>query len=412
MVVSVGGLHFMNLFQVLDSYIDEQIKQNLIPGAVLLIGKDRSILHEKAYGLAQKWVMKENGETDYLKQCATLQFAPLNMTTAHLFDLASITKVLATTFAIMLLLDQNQIQLDDTVSAYLPDFNQPDKRMITLRHLLSHTSGLTPWKPLYLYDEDPIRLMAEQPLHHSIGERQYSDLDFMILKTIIEKVSEQSLDEFLYAHLYAKLDLIHTRFNPHAHHYPIVSTSHGNPFEYKMVTEDDFAYPGEEKKLATAFNRWRRYTLTGEVNDGNAYHVFSGVGGQAGLFSTAKEIYLLLKLLLDQGRYKRDQLLSSHIIQEFITLTDTGHGLGWAMSDHHQIGDLPLGKLANAAFLNGAIGHTGFTGSFVLAIPKQQFIFILLTNVQNSGVNKEGRYPNLKLFRETTLTKAIEICST
>ncbi len=278
----------MYSFEKIDAYISNKIKENFIPGVVLVISKENHILFEKAYGDAQQFQFEldDHTENNYLKvmQNGKRQLAiPIPLTTKHLFDLASLTKVLATNFAIMLLLDKQKLQLDSLVKDYFPEFNTREKSTISIRHLLSHTAGFLPWKPFYYHvsnNQDAIKFIGDLPLAYPVGsQRKYSDLDFMILGQLIEQVANQRLDEFLHDHLYQKLNLPDTLFNPLGKKYQIVSTSHGNPFEYKMIADPHFGYPCEEK--IEDFNQWRHYTLTGEVNDGNAYHVFSGISGHA-----------------------------------------------------------------------------------------------------------------------------------
>jgi serine-type D-Ala-D-Ala carboxypeptidase len=403
----------MDSFEEIDSYISAQVEHKTLPGAVLLIAKDGHVLHEKAYGYAKQFqiFMKGKDEKEYhylekMNKCKQEVTPPTPLSTDHLFDLASLTKVLATTFGIMLLIDQGKLQLDDKVKKYVSAFAHSGKSPITLRHLLTHTAGLAPWKPLYYHvdnREDAIPFIGQLPLHGEVShDRHYSDLGFMVLAYLIEHISDRRLDEFLQDYLYAKLDLTNTLFNPHLKPHrnnKIASTSHGNPFEYKMIADNHFGYPCEEK--IESFTQWRDYTLTGEVNDGNAYHVFSGVSGHAGLFSTATDIHVLLQLLINQGRYKQHQFIQSNTIQSFISRNHDQHSLGWVMSDYDTTGDLPLGE--------ETISHTGFTGTFVFAIPAKKISLVLLTNVQNLGVNPDGRYNNLKIFRETIVKLALKL---
>ena len=187
-------------------------------------------------------------------------------------------------------------------------------------------------------------------------------------------------------------------FNPQQKKSNIASTSHGNPFEYKIIADVHFGYPCAEK--IESFKNWRDYTLTGEVNDGNAYHVFSGISGHAGLFANAADVHVLLQLLINQGRHQQDQLISPTLVQSFMTKQGP-QGLGWAMSASDAMGDLPLGEMSSQLLAEGVMGHTGFTGTFILILPAKKISLVLLTNVQNLGVNAEGRYNNLKEFRET-----------
>ena len=157
-------------------------RADLIPGAVVQIQKDGKIVHFKAYGLSEKY--------DFHHQ---LLQAPTGMDTATLFDLASLTKVVGTTTSLMLLADRRLIRIDDPVSRYLPGFDTGEKKQITIRHLLTHTAGLYEWYPLFYRSaqrDSTIRLIESLPLRFPVGrQRRYSDLGFMLLGAIIEKVS-------------------------------------------------------------------------------------------------------------------------------------------------------------------------------------------------------------------------------
>lgn len=401
----------MNLTNRIDFYMAEQIANNTICGAVVLIAKDGVVYHEQAYGFAQKYKLDtrlaaENSTyLEIMSQCKSLLTPPALLATDYLFDLASLTKVLATTMGVMLLVDQEKIRLDDQVRKYLPEFDKPDKALITIRHLLSHSSGLAPWKSLYYYvsnADEAVKFISEQPLAYEVDVRRaYSDLGLIILRHIIECVSGQVFEEFLQKNLYDKLNLHDTLFNPLGKKEKIAATSHGNPFEYKMIAEHEFGYEGNEN--VSDFSGWRQHTLHGEVNDGNAHHVFSGVSGHAGLFATAADVNILLQLLLDDGRYQELQIIRRDTVKEFLTKNKYGHGLGWAMSGGNAVADLPLGDLSGDEFFAGAFGHTGFTGTFVLGIPENRVSIVVLTNRQNLGVNAEGKYNDLNAVYQSVV---------
>lgn len=397
----------MFTFAHIDAYILNQIKEKNIPGVVLCISKDNQILYQQAYGMAQRYQLQINEKiktNDYLEKIKIGKKLLLNappMTCDHLFDLASLTKVLATTFAVMLLKDWGHINLDEPISTYLAAFRRFDKAPITIRHLLSHSAGFQSWLPLYYHaqnSEEALRTISELPLAYQIGKKRcYSDLGFIILGCLVEYLSQQRLNVFLEENLYQPLGLKDTLFAPSSKLVRVAATSHGNPFEYKMIAENNFEFACKEK--IEDFTLWREYTLVGEVNDANCYHVFSGISGHAGLFSTGKDISCLLWLLFNEGRYADQPLLKPETIHQFISKDKYQHGLGWAMTDDGQAGSLPLGDLKNSSLLRGAMGHTGFTGTFVFAIPQRKFSMVLLTNIQNLGINADGRYPNLTDFR-------------
>lgn len=372
-----------HLIPAADSILLGAVSSEVIPGAVLLVTKSQSVLHRKAYGYARLY--DKNG---------TRLGEPEPMTVDHVFDLASLTKVFATTYAIMMLVDRGEIELDAPVSRYLSEFSGPSKDSVSVRHLLTHTAGLYPWKPIYYHATtapEAFDYICRLPLSYPVGgERRYSDLGFMLLGYLVEARTGQDVDAYLREELYGPLGLQRTTFVPreHGHSGPFAATSHGNPFEKRMVFDDEFGYQVDED--LEAFDKWRDYTLIGEVNDGNAYHAHRGVAGHAGLFSTADELTMLLELLIANGTYESLQVVSAATVREFLTRTASGDGLGWAMSPAIlHIDDPPP----------GAFGHTGFTGTYAVAFPAQRTILVLLTNRQNLGVGPDGRYNALDDLR-------------
>ncbi|MGK7368891.1 MAG: serine hydrolase domain-containing protein, partial [Candidatus Halalkalibacterium sp. M3_1C_030] len=304
------------------------------------------------------------------------------------------TKVFATTYGIMLLADQGDISIDEPIYKYLPEFNEGEKRKITVRQLLSHSSGLVQWHPLYYEASDKherLEVISEMQLRWPVGEeRHYSDLGFMLLGDIIEKVSGKSLDQLLAEELYQPLNLQHTTFNPLKKGLEnIVATSHGNPFEKRMVYDDNFGYNVDVDP--DSWNGWREYTLKGEVNDGNAWYANEGVAGPAGLFSTAGDLQVLVDLLMNKGSFAGRQLISESVIDTFLTGDQFGNALGWAMDKSF---------IAADGTPEGTYGHTGFTGTNVVVIPEYELTVIFLTNRQNVGLQDDGSYFNLRPIRQ------------
>jgi CubicO group peptidase (beta-lactamase class C family) len=189
-----------------DSTLAEAVAAEVLPGAVLLVARDGVVLHEKAFGYAR------------LYEGGTRLKSPEPMTVGHIFDLASVTKVMAITWAMMLLVDRGLVELDDPVYTYLPDFRGPDKDRITLRDLLTHRSGLHRWKPVYYHAGSPAEAYAyirDLPLEFEVAEaRRYSDLGFMVAGYIVEAVTGRPLDLFLGQELYGPLGLTRTGFLP------------------------------------------------------------------------------------------------------------------------------------------------------------------------------------------------------
>lgn len=370
----------------IDSLIQREIAADHIPGAVIQIKKSDSVLHRAAYGYAQKY--------NYgLKRLED----PVQMTTGHLFDLASLTKVMATTLGIMIMADNDALDLDDPVHKYLPEFKKGEKSEITIRHLLMHTSGLPQWVPTYYHAsnaQERYQYIASIPLKWPVGaERHYSDLGFMLLGDIIEKISGQRLDEYLEKELYTPLNLEHTTFNPLNNKglkvEAIAATSHGNPFEKQMVYDDSFGYQVDVDP--EFWNNWREYTLRGEVNDGNSWYANNGVAGHAGLFSTIDDLQVLVDLLLERGKVNGRTFIYSSVIDTFLTKDQYDNALGWAM-DKKTISALGSPE--------GTLGHTGFTGTNIVVIPQDSLSIILLTNRQNVGRQENGYYFDLGPLRQ------------
>ena len=325
--------------------------------------------------------------------------SPVEMTPDHIFDLASLTKVFATTMGFMLLVDEGKVLLNAPVKTYLPAFSSAQKDSITVRHLLTHSAGLYPWKPTYYHAADKQQTFAfinQLDLAYPVGEaRHYSDPGFMLLGYVIEAVSGQPLDAYLQDALYNKLNLKNTGFNLTRSPEVFAATSHGNPFEMRMVADDNFGYVCEEDP--DDFTGWRERVLIGEVNDGNAYYAHQGVAGHAGLFSTASDLHVLLNLLLNKGQHNGEQVISSATVTQFLTMDALGNGLGWAMSPGIIYSDVP-----------GAFGHTGFTGTYALGVPEKKLGIILLTNRQHAGVLEDGRYPSLTALRRNVVTALLD----
>ncbi|MEX2401167.1 MAG: serine hydrolase [Rhodothermales bacterium] len=380
----------------LDALMHGEIEAGHIPGAVLQIVQGDGVLHQAAYGYAQRY--------GYGMQPLD---PPDTMTTDHLFDLASLTKVLGTTFGVMLLVDRGLIDLDAPVRTYLPEFAGGKKSAVTVRHLLTHTAGLAQWLPLYYHAStktETYETIARLPLSFDVGkERRYSDLGFMLLGCLVERVTDRPLDRFLHDELFGPLGLERTTFTPLAHGVEaaaIAATSHGNPFERRMVYDDDFGYQVDVDPAS--WDAWREYTLRGEVNDGNAYHANEGVAGHAGLFSTVDDVRTLLDLLLHKGRHGDEQILSRDVVHTFFRRDHTGNGLGWMMDP---------AIIPAVGTPDGTFGHTGFTGTYVAVIPELDVTIILLTNRQNVGTQGDGTYHNLNPTRQRVVDVVLELAT-
>ncbi|MDR8393077.1 serine hydrolase [Aliifodinibius sp. S!AR15-10] len=369
-----------------------QVDLNNIPGAVVRVQQGDSVLHFNAYGYAKK--------LDYDMERMEV---PQTMTTGELFDIASLTKVCATTFGVMLLVDEGVVGLEDPIHRWLPEFDTGEKSRITIRHLLTHSAGLYQWVPTYYHAStasEQYQYIAGLPLKYLVGEgRHYSDLGFMLLGEIIHRVSGKPLDEYLHKHLYKPLGLKQTTFNPLRNGFikdQIAATSHGNPFEKQMIYDDNFGYTVNEEP--DSWDDWRRYTLQGEVNDGNAWYGAKGVAGHAGLFSSASDLQMLINLLLDKGQFEGEQLISEAVIDTFLTKDRFGNGLGWVMDP---------AVFSAEGVPEGSFGHTGFTGTSIVVVPEYDLSIILLTNRQNVGRRENGYYFDLGPLRQAVVDEVL-----
>lgn len=266
-----------------------------------------------------------------------------------LYDLASLTKVVGTTTAVMVLFDQGRIDLDAPVSRYLPDFSGGLKDLVTIRHLLTHRAGLPAGRELWRIAGTPAQARAavlSSPIQCSPGRcYEYSDLGADILGFVAESVSGQPLDAFLEQYVFSKLGMNDT-------HYRL------SPTDAARTAPTEIAPP-------------RGYPLRGEVHDENAW-ALGGVAGHAGLFSTASDLSVFAQMLLDGGTYNGVRIIEDSTVALF-TRRAAGHrALGWDTCE----GGAGCGQhLSERAF-----GHTGFTGTSLWIDPDRQVFVILLTN--------------------------------
>lgn len=370
-------------------------------GAVVLAVKDGEVIFEKAYGYAHFY------DADYDSEGATPVRPlyvptenPREMTVDTLFDLASITKVMATTQSIMILVDRGLISVDDYVKDYLPGFEKNGKGDIKISQLLTHSSGLPQWEPTYLYCDSTeeqleyIKNLSLNPNFKTDGsEPKYSDFSFMTLGFIVEAVTGQDMDVFVKENVYKPLGMTSTGYNPLDNGFSkdqIAATSLGNPYEYRMVDEEN--YPGfgydctKDKTAFDLFQGWRHYTLIGETNDGNAAMGGQGVAGHAGLYSTAKDLAILLQTMLNGGEYNGVRLYSEDTVKLFTTkhTTYAEHHNGALSEEFGYAFKLDQSWMGVSATEN-VFGHDGFTGGTVFADPDNDYIFICLSNKMQGG---------------------------
>jgi CubicO group peptidase (beta-lactamase class C family) len=391
-----------------DSLVAAAVRHGTVTGAVLLVARGGKILLERAYGFAELMELQADtasatAVSGPYPTAVQVRRHPRRMTPSTVFDLASVTKVMATTMATMLLVERGQLQLDAPVYRYLPEFRGTHKDSVTVRHLLTHSAGLAQWQPIYYSattSAEALSAISAQPLEWGVGKaRHYSDLGFLLLGHLIERVSSMPLDQLVSAELYRPLGLAQTGFRPagcsDCPAGPFAATSHGNPFEYRMVHDTSFGY--RYAGNPDSWKGWRPYTLAGEVNDGNAFHAYGGVAGHAGLFSTAGELAVLLELLLNGGEVAGRRLLHPQTVTTFLERTPYGQALGWQTPDWTP---------------DGSFSHTGFTGTFVMGIPSRGLALVLLTNRQHLGVDEDTRYPDLGPLQRSVVEAVLAVNAT
>lgn len=307
------------------------------------------------------------------------QFEPLNQHT--LFDLASNSKIYATTLACLNLISNGQLALDDKVIKFFPDYLH---RQVTVRQLLSHSAGYAPevlfFDPVvagefYTLERERVRelLIKGVPLAHPPGTQViYSDTGFMLLGFIVEEISGLSLDRFLQQTIYQPLGLTHTGFNPLKNgfdHQFIAATSLGNGCNGTMN------YP-----------QMRTGLIRGEVQDEKAFYCCNGIAGHAGLFSTLDEMLKLTQLILNRGRLDDIQLFSAEVLAEFLkpSLANSAFCCGWRNAASPDLQHL-FGKYMNSS----CRGHSGFTGTLsVFDFDNQLGIIILTNKIHSQCINR------------------------
>ncbi len=344
----------------LDEACRRGVAEGAFPGAVVLVGQGERVLCHRAYG--HRSLVPER----------------LPMTPDTVFDLSSLTKPLATAAAVMLLVRDGRIRLDDPVGAAAPEFGRGPKAAVTFRHLLNHSSGLPAWKPYYaeagsargvegesprrrcyrrVHDEDLVAQPGRQAL--------YSDLGFILLGEAVERLAGARLDRFCDRAIFAPMKLSATFFVDLERPSGGSGTSPGHP-----VTN-----PGHPI-AATEECGWRGKVLCGEVHDDNAY-AMGGVAGHAGLFSSAPDVHRFLAFLGRCRRGAEPGFLPPAVVREFLEADRTPpgqtHVLGWDTPS-------PGGSAAGRCFSSRTVGHLGFTGVSVWWDLERDVHVVFLTN--------------------------------
>jgi uncharacterized protein YbbC (DUF1343 family)/CubicO group peptidase (beta-lactamase class C family) len=336
----------------MDPVIAEAIAKHQLPGAVVLVARKGQTVWHKAYG----------------ERAVDPQREP--MTPDTVFDLASLTKVVATATSIMILVERGKVRLSDPLSQFIPEIKGEGRERITIELLLTHRSGYAPdfdlrerWTG---YDE-AIKHLIREPLRNQPGARfVYSDIGYVALGEVVRRASGQTLDEFARKNIFAPLGMRDTGFRPAASLKIRIA-----PTERRR---GQLSYLGDTAANAGADGeRW----LRGEVHDPTAYRM-NGVAGHAGLFSTATDLAVYSQMILNGGQYRAARILSPLTVAEMTRprlVSEQGwtRGLGWDISTSFSTnrGDL---------FPPGSFGHTGFTGTSIWIDPASETFVIFLSN--------------------------------
>jgi len=312
------------------------------PGAFAVVGTHDGVLAE--YGVGQ------------------LDWAPTPRPDEHtLWDLASLTKVVGLTTAIMQLVEQHRVDLDAPLQRYIPDWTGPNKNRVSVRNLLTHTSGLPAFKAYDEITHDPdslAKLMFSTPLDTVPGVRMvYSDIGAYMLGKLVERITGQTLDAYVHDHVFAPLTMDETMYRPPASLLPRIAP--------------------------TEFDPKRGGLVRGKVHDERAYYL-GGVSAHAGIFSSGHDLARFARMYLNGGTLDGVRVVQASTIARFTAFTDStfsNRGIGW------QKPDLPGMKFASPSsawaghlMSTRAFGHTGFTGTSIAIDPSRDLFVVLLTN--------------------------------
>lgn len=322
--------------QELDSIVAAAIADRASPGVAIAIGRHGRLVVNRSWG-----------RTDWAREAAAI-------TDSTIYDMASLTKVVATTTAAMLLEEDGLLDIERTVGSYLPEFDAQDKSVITVRMLLTHSSGMKQNRPLwreFRTHAEFLRAITGHPLGYVPGDRSdYTDWNMMVMQAIIERLSGKRLDVLLQERVFGPLGMRDTYFSP--------------PAALKA------------RIAPTEIQDFRGGLVWGVVHDENAW-MLGGVSGHAGLFSSARDLATFAQMMLDGGEYGGRRVLKPQTIARWTARQrkDGSRALGW---------DTPAPRSsAGRYFSTRSWGHTGFTGTSIWIDPEKQLFVVLLTNRVN-----------------------------
>jgi CubicO group peptidase (beta-lactamase class C family) len=332
----------------LSRVLRDAVSDRAFPGAYAIVGDSRGVIAE--YGA---------GHLDWHRSPRP--------TADALWDLASLTKVIGTTTALAQLIERGDVSLDAPVQRYVPDWTGPMQDSVTIRHLLTHTSGLPSFRPYDTLTHHPdslAMLLFREPLLRRPGERMvYSDIGAFLMGQVIERVSGEKLDRYLASHVFTPLGMTSTMFSP------------GDSLRSRIA-------PTEVDTL-------RGGLVRGFVHDERAYYL-GGVAAHAGLFSSARDVARFATMLVRGGSMDSVRILRETTIAAFTAYADStmnNRALGWQKASHAGMRDTTSSAWAGRFMSSRAFGHTGFTGTSIAIDPTLDVYIILLSNRVNPTRN-------------------------
>ncbi len=321
---------------LVDTVINKAIRDSAFPGAEIAVVRNGALVYSKSYGHQ------------------TYSHDSPEISNQTMYDIASLTKVVATTSAVMKLYDEHKLFLDDLVTKYIPEFDNHGKGKITLRNLLLHNAGLPAFKRLFMTCKSPKEVLDsvyQTELIYQPGDSSvYSDFGFITLGKIVEKITGIRLDDYVEETFFKPLGMTKTMYMPAESLWTTIA-----PTEYDSL--------------------FRKKLIQGVVHDENAYSL-NGVSGHAGLFSTASDLSIFMYMLMNNGSYNGQQFINPETIKLFTTKQETKYtrGLGW---DTKTVNGY---STAGTLFSEKSFGHTGFTGTSIWCDPARNLSVIFLTN--------------------------------
>ncbi|CAF1354608.1 unnamed protein product [Adineta steineri] len=362
--------------QVIDEFIEKEIQEGF-PGAALMIIRNGKILKQTAYGYKLKY--DENGSIIEHPQLLTLD---------TMFDLASLTKMYATNYALMQLIKQGKLSVDDPIKKHIPHYNgcNPEnecRETRLIKDLLRHTAGYAPsvsfYDPgkvspdFYSLNKHKTKHIIETKLEYERprGDDQlpvYSDIDYMLLGLLVEHVSGLPIEQYVRVNIYQPLNITHTMFNP-------LNNAHNQTSDF-AATELN----GNTRNGTINFPNIRTHVIQGQVHDEKSFYSMNGLSGHAGLFSNLHDMGILCQIMLNNGVYENIHFWDKNVEDLFLIpyTIDPSYGLGWRLNYNKSLSWFGLHASKKA------YGHTGWTGTCTVIDPTYSLAIILLTNKRHT----------------------------